>query len=218
MGTIRNMNGEAVGEVDSRNIFGRPFLCVYGKNKPRNWHEGVVERPLADGLTAYVRFEASDEVVETISSREGFRAGGTIVATRAILDFLKIDEDTLFRQAELSMSADLTSMNKTLEKMGCPVPVDFPELPAYILTGHEDMYGAGAIASEIILKKIHEDMGDFTILPSSVHEVILMPQAKADECPFLAEMVAEINRTTVSASDELSDNVYKYDSTGLHKA
>lgn len=218
MGTIRNMNGEAVGEINSKDVLGRPFLCVYGKNRPRNWSEDLVERQIAKGLTAYVRFEASEKVMDTISKDSGFAGIGSIQTTRQILKYLGIDEDTLFRQAEESMSADLKSMNKALEDMGCPVTLGLPEIPAYVLTGHKDIFGAGAIASETILKKIHEDMGDFTILPSSIHEVIIMPQAKADECPFLAEMVAEINRTEVSASDELSDNVYKYDSTGLHKA
>ena len=97
MGTIRNINGEAVGEINNKDIIGRPFLCVYGKNRPRNWSENLVERQIAKGLTAYVRFEASEKVMDTISKDAGFRGVGSIQATRQILEYLGIDEDTLFR-------------------------------------------------------------------------------------------------------------------------
>ena len=68
MGTITDMNGNVVGEIDNGKVFGKPFLCVYGKKKPRNWSEATIERPLADGLTAYIRFEASSEVLDVIKN------------------------------------------------------------------------------------------------------------------------------------------------------
>lgn len=54
--------------------------------------------------------------------------------------------------------------------------------------------------------------GDFFILPSSIHEILLVPddgQKGADE---LKAMVMDVNATQVSPEERLSDNVYHYDS------
>ena len=56
--------------------------------------------------------------------------------------------------------------------------------------------------------KLHDN---FYILPSSIHEVILVPESSAPPLKDLQEMVKEINATEVSPEDKLSDSVYRYD-------
>ena len=56
-----------------------------------------------------------------------------------------------------------------------------------------------------ILKK------DYYILPSSVHEVIIVPYSEIYVCSKLDEMVREINSTQVEEEDVLSNHVYLYD-------
>jgi hypothetical protein len=43
-----------------------------------------------------------------------------------------------------------------------------------------------------------------------VHEVIVLPAELADKSP-MASMVREVNATTVSPEEQLSDHVYMYD-------
>ena len=52
---------------------------------------------------------------------------------------------------------------------------------------------------------------DFYILPSSLHEIILMREDMAPEMETLREMVQEINSTQVLVEDYLSDSIYYYD-------
>ena len=53
---------------------------------------------------------------------------------------------------------------------------------------------------------------DFYVLPSSVHEVIIVTAAEAPEgSAGLSDMVSEINKTQVDAEEVLSDHVYYYD-------
>ena len=52
--------------------------------------------------------------------------------------------------------------------------------------------------------------GDYYILPSSCHEVILVPDTLEVKAKDLCEMVKEANRTVVEDKDILSDNVYHY--------
>ena len=55
--------------------------------------------------------------------------------------------------------------------------------------------------------------GDFFILPSSIHEVLLLPDDGRADHHELAAMVQAINAAEVAPADRLSDNVYHYDKT-----
>lgn len=52
---------------------------------------------------------------------------------------------------------------------------------------------------------------DFYILPSSVHEVLIVPKEAGMDFKDLEAMVQEVNATQVAPQDKLSDHVYQYD-------
>ena len=69
--------------------------------------------------------------------------------------------------------------------------------------------GAGAAFLSGIIPKIAEKNNcDVIILPSSIHELLLMPDYGDDDYEARAEMVARINETEVLPEDQLSDHVY----------
>ena len=51
---------------------------------------------------------------------------------------------------------------------------------------------------------------DLVILPSSIHEVLLIPYEEALSFEELSSMVSHINRSEVPVEDRLSDQVYLY--------
>ncbi len=53
--------------------------------------------------------------------------------------------------------------------------------------------------------------GDFYIIPSSVHEVILMPHDGMLPEEAMKEMIYDINRTQVEPEEMLSDSLHYYD-------
>lgn len=53
--------------------------------------------------------------------------------------------------------------------------------------------------------------GDFYILPSSIHEVIVLKDEAEFNAHDLMDMVTDINASIVSAQDKLIDNAYHYD-------
>ena len=216
MGTIRDINGNYVGEIDGAEILGKPFLCVYGKTKPRHWDETVIERPVAEGLTAYIRFEASKKVNELVSKDAGASIGGTILAKRHILEQFAIDEAELWEQAEKNTSAELENMNKVIAKMsGLPEEI-LPDMPLYVL-GNKP-FSAGILGKEQALKDIYDNVGEFIIIPSSIHELIVVPKSLGIPAEEVQKMVVEVNGTVVAEIDQLSDDVYAYDAEGLHVA
>ena len=68
-----------------------------------------------------------------------------------------------------------------------------------------------------VLENIRKDMGDFVIVPSSVHEVLIMPLKQVDDLKGLTMIIREVNRTVISKTEWLSDDAYIFDGE-LHKA
>ena len=52
--------------------------------------------------------------------------------------------------------------------------------------------------------------GDYYVLPSSKHEVILLPEEDAMPLEEMTELVQSVNRSEVSEEDFLSDKVQHY--------
>lgn len=84
-----------------------------------------------------------------------------------------------------------------------------------ILTNKDKTYGAAVILNPgLLLALSRKYNSNFYILPSSVHEVILVfdedkyDQRKADA---LSEMVSFVNMTELETEDVLTDNIYYYD-------
>lgn len=85
-------------------------------------------------------------------------------------------------------------------------------IPMYILTNEQEINGASALLYEDILKDFANKKGaDMYILPSSIHEVIMVPADRIDDPKELSSMVHDANTTVVSTGDVLSDSVYYYD-------
>lgn len=81
----------------------------------------------------------------------------------------------------------------------------------YVLTNRSKCFGAARILDSVLVEKINQQIGDFIVLPSSIHEVIIMPNPRnTDDYCGLAAMVREINNQTVNPDERLSDHVYTY--------
>ena len=73
--------------------------------------------------------------------------------------------------------------------------------------------GAGILVYQDFMDKAAERVGgDFFILPSSIHEVLLVIDTGDMKADALRDMVKHINKAELKPEDILSDNVYHYDS------
>lgn len=92
-------------------------------------------------------------------------------------------------------------------------PIDMGGPQMYVASVESGVNGAGVIAYPNFMDKVAEEMGgDFFVLPSSVHEVLVLPDNGDMDRHDLEMMVREVNSTEVQPQDQLSDNVYHYDS------
>ncbi|MBO4697432.1 MAG: hypothetical protein J5643_09165 [Lachnospiraceae bacterium] len=84
-------------------------------------------------------------------------------------------------------------------------------LPMYVLSNILNHYGATSILNIPFMDKVREKLKeDFYILPSSVHELILIPVSEAPCEEKLLNMVREVNMKEVPEEDFLADGVYRY--------
>lgn len=123
--------------------------------------------------------------------------------------------DTLYAAARENMKKHmpelLVSMKDLLEEMaGLHLGEDMP-LPMYVLTNQDKVYGAAAMLYSEQMKELAEQwQSDLLILPSSIHEVLLLPDDGQNEYAFYRQMVEDVNTTQVEPEEVLSYSLYRY--------
>ena len=101
------------------------------------------------------------------------------------------------------------------------VPASLQDNGLVMLSNREGFMGAGALFYPGALDQAAEKMGgNYYILPSSVHEVLLLADDGSRKCAELENMVQTINATEVLPTEVLSNTVYHYDAASktLEKA
>ena len=118
------------------------------------------------------------------------------------------------------LHSKISSMAALFEKCGVNVDgeevdlKDYVPSDMYVLTNESKLNGAACILYENVLYDFAQKLGaDLYILPSSVHEVILLPKLSMFEKDELVNMVKEVNTEGVAADEVLSDHVYEYTRT-----
>ena len=88
-----------------------------------------------------------------------------------------------------------------------------PDIPdtMYVLTNDTKVNGGAAILHDAIRQEIAEKVGDFYMLPSSIHETLVLPDNGEMDVQSLKKMVEEVNATQVLPHERLTNEVYHYD-------
>jgi hypothetical protein len=103
----------------------------------------------------------------------------------------------------------LTEFEEDLLKELFETDEDTPFL--YVLSNKKQINGAGCILYDGYVKQFAEKQKtDIIILPSSLHEVLLMPDRSDMDYEEMKEMVKQINREEVPVEDILSNRIYRY--------
>lgn len=156
----------------------------------------------------------------------GYTEEGTATAMvyHKHLQMWGITESELKEQAERNMDREHSVYMKRLDEymeeimgagfMECMMQGQGEDtgIPMYVVSNKEHCNGASAICCKGVLKEFADTCeSDVVILPSSIHETILVP-LKADDKDIagLRDIVKQINHTEVALTERLSDNVYVY--------
>ena len=128
-----------------------------------------------------------------------------------------VSEETIWSRAkENTADADYTfeSIRKTLEKMHMPVPEEDPEYPLMdIVTNDKKQYTSGILACPETLRNFLDaqnvyEKKDLVILPSSIHEILVVPINPNIELERLSDMVREINAAKLAFHEQVADTAF----------
>ena len=86
------------------------------------------------------------------------------------------------------------------------------DVPMFILTNTEKYFGAYSIFYPNVQQHVADVLNtSYFVLPSSIHEMILVPDSGLYTPRELQDMVKSVNQTQVDPRETLSDSVYYYD-------
>ena len=98
------------------------------------------------------------------------------------------------------------------------LPDHVPENPLLVLSNESGVNGAAAILYPGIPKYIFEQIGkNYYILPSSIHELLIVPEEETIDPLNLQEIVREVNESHILPEEYLSDSVYYFDGNIITK-
>ena len=155
-----------------------------------------------------------------------------VVVTKPLMEMYGIDEAQLFADAEKNSLANepivfkplLDMVKDLISKDEIPNPEDVG-IVTYIATNQSGFQGAAVAGYPDFCEKAAETIGgSFYMLPSSVHEFILIKDDGTPKAKDLNRMIKNVNETVLEPRDVLSAQCYHYDAkakvleTGLNYA
>ena len=173
--------------------------------------KGIPHRKLADSELAVIARVSVDI--------EGNR--GSYIVKNELLENWSMTKDEVIDQAIAntnSVQPSFMGMAEMLrETMGVEIDDEmiaelFPseEEKMYVLTNSDKVYGASMLLNKELLATINERVGDYYIIPSSIHEVIIVPESAGVDLESLEQMVHDVNRREVAPEDVLSDKIFRF--------
>ena len=191
---------------DINRIFDRDFVLsglYIGLQKEST--EDLVKRACdLDGIESYLYIRGEAETDESYS----------IKVSKAVLQQANITEGEAWERAEANTNAEtsLESMAKVMaDMMGTEYSEEMDGMtPFYIISNKTRMKGASAILNKKVLadfgKRYHTKK--VVVLPSSIHEMLLVPYTEEIDLETFSNMVGEVNSTQVDPTERLTDRAY----------
>lgn len=187
----------------------RPYLTVQMVEKNRN-AEKLAEIPheIVEDMAVVYRFQLGDLPDGKAS----------VLITNPMLEHYGITQEQLHQDAlemaQRSEPLSIKNMDEIMYEMtnGFMGSLDEACSPMYVATNASRMNGAAVMNYPDFMEQAAEKLqGSFYILPSSIHELIMIPDSFEMRSAELKAMVTEINASEVRPEERLTDNVYHYD-------
>ena len=130
------------------------------------------------------------------------------VSAGEVIDRAKINSDKKLMCRISPMNEMLRTVN--IDSREYDVDDFMNLLPMYVVTNANNCFGAAYLAMPNMLERFASKFdGDYYIIPSSIHELILVP-SEGVEKENINELIKEVNATQLSKEEVLSDHVYMY--------
>lgn len=141
--------------------------------------------------------------------------GRSVEVSYQLLDMWGVSFEEVYDEAYgnfLKEESVLSKMQDVLKELGYDAVMGKPAEDMYILTNERKFFGAVHILRTDILDELaRKHSSDILVLPSSVHEMILIPVWDAASILETAtRLVQNVNQEIVDPKEVLSDHAYLY--------
>ncbi|MEE1314595.1 MAG: DUF5688 family protein [Faecalimonas sp.] len=139
----------------------------------------------------------------------------TIPVTNTMLEHWGICKELLYQLAKVNtpklLPAEYLPMHSLIHELLGEEDYEEEESYLYVLSNVQRHFGAACMLYPDILEKIGETLDcDYYLLPSSIHELIILPASTTLTLAEINEMIVEINDSQVPKEEVLSDHTYYY--------
>lgn len=147
-----------------------------------------------------------------IVCRVMFSGNSSSLVTNALLEKWKITKEELMDEA----FSNLKNGKYTIKGLSQLVAMRIDEDPLpdedelmYVMTNDAQVYGATGIARTDLLKEFADKIEtDIYVIPSSIHEILLVPANGSVDLEYMKSVVKEVNQMDVKKEEWLSDDIY----------
>ena len=213
----------------------KDILSTYHNMEPKeNFDIGIYQdySQVKNGLIMHlINYEANQELLKNlphiryldlaiifryvISYEE--KEFASVLVTLEHMRYWQVDENELYRAARISAPKFYIEHYSTIEEVmrqtSAPLlpQLSFAECPMLIVSNTHGMYGASVILYDHVLPEIAELLkDDCVIIPSSIHEVIILPGSMSDFAGDLDALIAYVNEYELRDDEMLSNHAYYY--------
>ncbi len=144
-------------------------------------------------------------------------AGGHITVKKNHVELWNVDESEVFEIAKVNSRKEYTidGMVDFMRELGQEEIEDefsdvFETKPIYVINNTTRFLGAAAIANTDFLANFASKIGNFYIIPSSIHECLAIPEKFVENTDDLRTLIAIVNNYQVAPADRLSYNLYYF--------
>ncbi len=195
-------------EIDVNQLMSRETILSHiyiGIQKESN--EKIEKKPCEfEGLETYLYVEHSTK-----------GRNYSLKLSQQIMEAINLRSDEAWQHAERNTFADgetqIQNVASMLSGMGyisdeaaeAELESDFPQL--YVVTNRAKYRGASAILDKTVLKEFGKkhNIKKLVVLPSSIHEMLIMPYNDSINMNDLSFMVADVNANQVEPEERLTD-------------
>lgn len=156
-------------------------------------------------------------IVFFLNYEEDFPGSATIPITNEMIRLWNTSPSALYALAQANTStlfpATFKPIQMVINELLGSVPDDNGSSVGnmYVLSNQKRSFGAATILYDDILSQIATRIKEnYYILPSSIHEVIILPESESPPKEYLEEMVHTLNETDTPTEEVLTDHVYYY--------
>ena len=212
----KNRQIDTMSVLSKENILNSTYLMVVNAKSNQKLLSETPHYYIAEGELAVI-----PRLNINITDKSGF-----IIIKNDLLPKLQMTGDEILQIAKLNTSEqNLFEINSllsvTMQAMtdnGEDIADDFSEFftentpKTFVITNKDKKLGACCLACPEVIGTAIEKMGfDCYILPSSIHEVILVEKrGESEDLEYLRDCVNQVNRQSVPAAEILSDKVFQY--------